>query len=216
MTWTWLQQIGSHSQRSQRSLGTFERGLERKHQNQIAALKEAEGRAVSLRKISASNKSTSSVLPRQKWKEKDVALLKLTMWHYFWPPGKNSTLMNSIAESLSFTFINWRVQKSVSEWQWMCCYPKDCLEKGQTGTARRLRHCEEKRNRNPLGFSRWTIQDEGMREERASVITSARGPTVSDEQLIGCLRRSVGSPCSHWKDIDVFLNCIRNHNRGQN
>lgn len=57
--------VASAERISQRSHGTFERGLEREHQNQIAALKEAEGRAVSPRKISASNKSTSSVLPRQ-------------------------------------------------------------------------------------------------------------------------------------------------------
>lgn len=108
--------------------------------------------------------------------------------------------MNSIAESLSFTFINW----STIVFQWMCCYPNDCLEKGQTGTARRLRHCEEKRNRNPLGFSRWTIQDEGMREERASVIT--RVPEVLPWVMSSSLD-AYGGQWGHRSHIGRTLMC---------
>lgn len=78
---------------AQRSLRAFEQGLVKKHQYQIASLKEAEGKTVSPRKIATSNKPTSSVLQRRRLKGEGRGLLESTLWRYSLPLGKNTTLL---------------------------------------------------------------------------------------------------------------------------
>lgn len=83
--------------------------------------------------------------------------------------------------------------------------------KGRQGQQVDLNTAKEKGTEIHLAFP--CERSKRMCKERVSVITSARGPAVSDEQLTGRLRRSMGSLYSYREDTDVFLDCTCNHNK---